>query len=276
MKISVATANYYYLPFEQTLEVIALAGFKYIELDLYWEMEQWAMAQHLKNVSPKEAVQIIDSFDLRVSSIHNGGGVMEDTNTCKGFINPQLAEYLDQLGYAPGCIVFHTPHISGEYDDNWWQSISEKIVTSAEAYRSQETSITIENMPYFDGYYVPMTQPEELKEFTLGKGIEITMDTTHYAQIGVNISEAAKILGEKVKTIHISDFIDKTSHVFIGDGELDFTSFFQAINLSILHTITLECSAGYFGENVIELDREMMVKRLETAKSRLHNLVKTA
>lgn len=36
MHLSVATANLYYLPFEQALAIIADAGFAYIELALYW------------------------------------------------------------------------------------------------------------------------------------------------------------------------------------------------------------------------------------------------
>ena len=43
MQISIATANFYFLPFRQTLEIIAEAGFEQIELDLYWERGQWAM-----------------------------------------------------------------------------------------------------------------------------------------------------------------------------------------------------------------------------------------
>ena len=50
MLISVATATFYFLPFEQALDIIAAAGFDYIELDLYWEKGRWAMAQHLKDL----------------------------------------------------------------------------------------------------------------------------------------------------------------------------------------------------------------------------------
>ena len=47
MRISFATANFYFLPFDETLEIIAEAGFQNIELDLFWEWKQWTMAQHL-------------------------------------------------------------------------------------------------------------------------------------------------------------------------------------------------------------------------------------
>lgn len=43
MIFSTATANLYFYPFEQTLEIIAEAGFHNIELDLYWDRKDWAM-----------------------------------------------------------------------------------------------------------------------------------------------------------------------------------------------------------------------------------------
>jgi sugar phosphate isomerase/epimerase len=218
--ISVATANFYFLPFDQTLEIIADAGFEHIELDLYWEGGKWAMAQHLKDLKVREVVRMVNQSGLRVSSIHDGGGVIEDAHSTQGFINPQLAAYLDQLGYPPGCIVFHTPHIEGSYDKRWWQTISDEIVKAAESYRSSQTSVTIENVPRFDGYYVPLTTPQELMTFVSDSELGVTLDTTHYAQIGVDVVWAARILKEKIRTIHLSDYLDGEAHVFIGDGNL--------------------------------------------------------
>ena len=50
MLISVATATFYFLPFDEALETVAQAGFENIELDLFWERKNWAMAQHLKGI----------------------------------------------------------------------------------------------------------------------------------------------------------------------------------------------------------------------------------
>jgi hypothetical protein len=36
----------YSQPFEQALDIIAQAGFQNIELDLFWERKEWAVAQH--------------------------------------------------------------------------------------------------------------------------------------------------------------------------------------------------------------------------------------
>ena len=182
MQISIATANLYFLPFQQTLEIIAEAGFEHIELDLYWERGQWAVAQHLKGVGVHEVVDMINRSGLRVSSIHDAGGVVHNAHSIRGFIDPQLEEYLDQLGYAPGCIVFHTPHMQGPYNERWWQTVSGDIVKAAERYGSSETCVTLENMTPFDGYYVPLTTPQELLAFVSGSGLGVTLDTGNFLE----------------------------------------------------------------------------------------------
>lgn len=53
MKIAVASATFYYLPFDETLDIVSKAGFKYIELDIYWKGGEWEMAQHLKDILRK-------------------------------------------------------------------------------------------------------------------------------------------------------------------------------------------------------------------------------
>ena len=81
MHLSVATANLYSLPFGQTLEIIAEAGFQNIELDLFWERKDWAMAQHLKEISAKQVVRWIEQSGLKITSIHDGSGVIEDDHS---------------------------------------------------------------------------------------------------------------------------------------------------------------------------------------------------
>lgn len=269
MLISGATANYYQLPFEQTLEIIAWAGFQYIELDLYWEHKNWAMAQHLRGCAPREVVRLIRQAGLSVASIHDGGGVLDGPDSIHGFINPQLAEYLDQLGYAPDCLVFHTPHIEGKLDETWWHAFSGRVIEALDPFRSACRSITIENMPFFDGYYVPLITPEQLLAFVCEAGLGVTLDTTHYAQIGVDITQAAKTLYGRVNTIHLSDYVDGKTHVLFGDGELDFPKFFSALDYSALHSITLECAPTHLGENTAEMESIALAERLKTARVRL-------
>jgi sugar phosphate isomerase/epimerase len=271
MYISIATANYYYLPFEQALEVIAGAGYSEIELALYWERGKWAMAQHLRDISAQQAVRAINQAGLHVASIHDGGGVLHGVDSIDGFINPQLDTMLEALGYAPQTIVLHAPHVEGTYANTWWPSIAAAIAGAAVRYQSTETVVTLENMPPFSGYTMSLLSPGDLRDYTVAYGLGITVDTTHYAQMGTDIIAAAHTLGDRVRTIHLSDYRDGQTHLFPGDGVLDFPGFFGALTLSTLQAITLECSAGFNGEDVRQLDLTTMISRLHLAGERLQS-----
>jgi sugar phosphate isomerase/epimerase len=267
MILSAATANYYHRPFEQALEIIARSGLQYIELDLFWERKQWAMAQHLRGCAPRDVVRWVRQAGLTVASIHDGGGVLDEPGSVRGFVNPQLAEYLDHLGYAPDCLVFHTPHIEGNLDGVWWQGLKSRIIEALEPYRGACGSITIENMPSFDGYTVPILTPEALLAFVREAGVSVTLDTTHYAQMGTDIVQAARTLYGKVHTIHLSDYVDGKTHVFPGDGMLNFADFFAALDFSALRAVTLECSPARLGENSMQLDTSTLSERLSAARA---------
>lgn len=268
MQISVATATYYMLPFEQTLEIIAQAGFQNIELDLFWEHKTWAMAQHLRGYAPRDVVRLIDQAGLKVASIHDGGGTLEAPDSIHGYINPQLMEYLDQLGYAPDCLVFHTPHIEGEMEADWWPSFSPNVIAALEPFRAACKAVTVENMPHLDGYHVPLITPEELLAFTCQAGVGINLDTTHYAYMGVDITQAARLFTGRVNTIHLSDYLAGKMHVFIEEGDLNFDDFFHAIDFTALRLVTLECSPICPGEIMDQMDMAALVGRLQTAKAR--------
>jgi sugar phosphate isomerase/epimerase len=273
MQISFATANLFARPFEQVLQIIAEAGVQNIELDLYWMRKEWAMAQHLKDMPVRRVVQLVDQAGLRVSSIHDGGGGLENEHSILGFINPSLEGYLDALGYAPDCLVFHTPHIEGNPGDGWWQRTSEEIVRSLEPCRKACSYVTIENMPSFDGYFVPLIIPEALNAFAADNGLGVTLDTTHYAQIGTDIVAAARVLGRNVKTIHLSDFKAGQTHVFIGEGELDLAGFFDGLDKNNLNAVTLECSLSSETSPSQEMSCNELVGRLREAHTRLKGLL---
>jgi sugar phosphate isomerase/epimerase len=268
IKISVSTANYYDRPFEEALEIIALAGFQFVELDLFWEHKLWAMAQHLRGYDPRDVVRLIHQAGLKVASIHDGGGVLDQPGSIRGFINPQINAYLDQLSYAPDCLVFHTPHIEGALDDAWWSSFAPFVLAALEPYRAVCPAVTIENMPSFDGYFVPLTTPEALSAFVRAADLGVTLDTTHYAQIDIDITRAAQTLFGKVKTVHFSDYQGGKTHVFPGDGESDFPAFFQALDASVLRWITLECAPCHLGEEKSGLPSAVLAQRLNEARQR--------
>lgn len=265
--ISVSTANFFSLPFEHALDLIAAAGFRDVELDLFVEYDDWAMAQHLKGWTVREAVRQIAVRGLRVASIHDGGGVLHEPDSLRGYINPLLDEYLDQLGYAPGCIVFHTPHLQGRHDPLWWQPLTGHIHAALEQYRGNGSLVTVENLFAMLDYTIPFTQPEELLNFLDGSALGITLDTIHYAQADVDITHAAEVLGERVYSVHLSDSRSGRTHLYPGEGRLDFDKFFHALKRESLYAVTLECSFNHPGEDLHELPDSVLVERLAAART---------
>ncbi len=276
MDISVETATFWFLPFEQTIEIIANAGFEHIELGLFREIGEWGVAQQLKDIEPKKAIQMIHQAGLKVSVIHDGWGVMSKPYSVEDFVNPQLPEFLDQLGYAPGCIAFHAPHIKGDYDKKWWQGISERIATAARSFRTDQTVATIENMPLFDGYYVPLPTPEDLMAFVSQNDLDVTMDVTHYPQIGIDPIKAARVLRKRVKSLHLSDFLDGNTHLFVGDGNIDFVKLFQVLDLQAVRSATLEYMIAPPEEPISSAKQTEFTDNLKTAKARLEGWIEAA
>jgi sugar phosphate isomerase/epimerase len=154
--------------------------------------------------------------------------------------------------------------------------VSDDIVEAAEGYASCETAVTIENMPLFDGFYVPLATPQELLAFVSDNELGVTLDTTHYAQDGLDVVQAARVLRAETKTVHLGDYVDGKTHVFIGDGDLDFASVLRVFDLSRLHSLTVECSVGFHGEDAQTLNQEEMVDRLKTAMRRLQGWIQAA
>ncbi len=267
--ISFATANLYFHPFEAALEIIAEAGFQNIELDLFWERKEWAMAQHLRGFAPKEVARMVRRSGLKITSIHDTGGILEKADSTLGFINPALDEYLGCLDSTPDCLVFHSPHTEGDPDAGWWERISGRIAADLDRYRKAGACVTIENMPNFSGYAISLIAPAALNAFAAQKGVGVTLDTTHYAQIGVDIIEAAQILKENIRTIHLSDYLAGRTHVFVGEGALPLPGLFAAIDRERLCAVTLECSLSTINKPAQEMEKAELVGRL----SEVHNKV---
>ncbi|MBN1373037.1 MAG: sugar phosphate isomerase/epimerase [Anaerolineaceae bacterium] len=268
MHISFATANLYQEPFEDVLEMIAEAGYDAIELDLFWENKTWAMAQHLRGWSAKQVAASIERSGLRLSSIHDGGGVLNDPESVAGYINPDLAETIDALGYAPGCLVFHAPHVEGTQEAGWWGRMEARIAAELRPYQEICPVVTVENMPHFDGYSVPLLTSQALADFTQRFGLGVTLDTTHYAQMGVDVVAASRALSSQTRTIHLSDYQAGHTHVFVGEGELDLPGVFKVLDADRLHAVTVECSLARGNGAVQPLDRDEKIARMREARVR--------
>ncbi len=245
MKIAMATANFYQIPFGKALNIIQKAGYEYIELDGYWKGgDSWEVAQHIKDIKPKEVIRMVHNSGLKIASFHDMGGVIE--NGSNAIIDPATREYLS-IADIP-CVVFHTPHHKTT-DLNWWKSYKK---TAADDIRqiAMDRIVCIENMIPFQGYMVPLIDPDEMLAFCQEADVYCTIDTTHYAQSDIDIVHAATILSNKVRTLHLSDYLHPKSHVYLGDGRLDFSGFFKTLDLDQLYLATIECSIPWEDEAI--------------------------
>lgn len=266
MNISVATATFYYAPFSEALELIKKSGFEYIELDTYWTGgDNWEVTQHLRNIKPREVLKIVKESGLKINSLHDMGGVVfKDTDS---FISKDIYEYLEYGGGDIPCIVFHAPHKKTD-DKTWWERYKRKAAEDINEFKSRYL-VCIENIQNFPNYFTSLINPVELFEFVKEQGIFINIDTTHYAQCGVDLKATGSMLKEYVKSVHFSDYKDKKRHLFPGEGELDLKGFVRALNTKIMHGFTLECDIPYEQGNP-----ELSIEWLKRAKDYVENLVR--
>jgi len=126
-------------------------------------------------------------------------------------------------------------------------------------------SLTIENMPRM-GKRIMLTPYvlndfEDLIEFGVKSNLYFTFDTTHLATFGNDVIVAflAFLKTKRLKNIHISDFGDHESHLFLGCGELPVVKLLNTIGrLGYDEMITLEVSP-----HELPRTREWLVKMLQ-------------
>jgi len=259
MNISISTGTFYRVPFRKTLELIKSAGFEYIEILQYWKGgDSWEMAQHLKGIKPKDVFRMVSDSGLRISSLHDGGGVIE--NGAESVVARNTYEYLE-CGVDIPCLIFHTPHTQNQNtgDAQWWNAFQSVAANDLSALKGK-TIICVENMAEYDGFTVPLLDPNDLLDFASKSHIFVNIDTSHYAQCGTDMIEAARILRSRTRAVHLSDSTNGRFHVFVGEGTLDLKGFMSNLDKSILHAVTLECDIEYF-----ENDEAKTIERLMQA-----------
>lgn len=91
---------------------------------------------------------------------------------------------------------------------------------------AEEVCLTIENMPRMGkrvmlAPYV-LNDFKDLIEFGVKRNLYFTFDTTHLATFGLDMIAAclAFLNTGRLRNIHISDYGDYRSHLFLGDGDL--------------------------------------------------------
>jgi len=202
---------------------------------------------------------------LKINTLHDiGGEVYKDGDS---LITPDTYEYLEYGIDDIPCVVFHTPHIKTD-NKGWWNKYSSKAGTDLTSLKDKIV-VCIENMPYFDCYQVPLINPNDMLDFAEQNGIYVNIDTTHYATVGIDIIHAAKVLRERVKSIHLSDFKDGKNHLYLGEGELKLKEFLTYFTLDNLHALTIECNIPYDQSNP-----NVAVLSMKKAQNYLQSIIK--
>jgi len=267
MNLSISTGTFYAVPFWKMLELIKKAGFEYIELLLYWKGSTWEMGQHLRDTPPAEALRMIEDSGLKISSIHDGGGLLEEGVT--SIVSKSVYEYMVHGAGTIPCIVFHPP-VKLSNDLNWWEAY-QTIAARDLTYFKEKAIVCLENLFPIGGESIPLLDPAEMLNFITANDICATIDTTHCAQSGIHILQAAKKLGDRVRTVHLSDYAHPKSHVFVGEGTLDLKQFMRALDQNKLHALTLECDVEYH-----EHDEPRTIERLKQAYNYMKEITEEA
>ena len=270
MNIAVSTGVLYQETFQKTLELIKKAGFDYIELLTYWYSidDKWEIGSNLKKMSPGDVLTMIKDSGLKISSLHDSGGIIY-SEACT-LISESTYNFLEYAANEIPCIVLHTPQ-KKTFKSTWWKKEC-SIYGNEMKELGKKTLVCIENVIEGYGHSVSMMKPKELLEFATEYEIYVNVDTSNFMQSGIDITEAARILKDRVKTVHLSDYARGEPYMFIGDGSLDFQNFFDTLDISILHSVTLECKLDYnYFQDGYE---EYIVKRLKMAKLIMESLMR--
>lgn len=129
MQISISTSTLYYFPFDVALDIIKEAGFKNIELSIYWKGGNWEISQHLKDIKPVRVLYFIKKSSL-----------------------PFMILFW--------FLTFHTQITYGDY----WCKGYQKIFLNDLNYVNP-AKVYIENLPKFENYYSSLLYPEDLFKF---------------------------------------------------------------------------------------------------------------
>jgi len=250
MKILFSTGCLYYLPMKDVFHLAREAGFDGCELVIDRRFND--------SHSIDTAIQCREI--LPVLSIHAPFMKMNawGNQVCSLQRSVEIAKILDAE-----IVNFHPPSwFSMEFTFFRW---FRKVQDFQAKLGGDGVILTIENMPRIGkrlllAPYI-LNGFEDLIEFGETKNLFFTFDTTHLATFGDDVIRAFLrfFRTKRLKNIHISDFRDHESHLFLGSGELPLVKLLNTIGrLGYDGMITLEVSP-----HELPRTREWLLKMIE-------------
>jgi len=234
MKIIFSTGCLFYLPIKDIFELAAEAGFDGCELVInnHFERENYIDVV-------KECIKILPVFSLHAPFMKMatwGNKIQSIYHTI------EIAKELNIK-----LVNFHPPswfQVELQFL-KWFNSIKDFQKIS----NNRDIVITIENMPLSGARlmlapYI-LNDYKDLTEFGIKKNLYFTFDTTHFATFGGDVVAAFLNVFRtgRLKNMHISDYGNTKSHLFLGSGELPIVKLLSTMmRLGYDEIITLEVS----------------------------------
>jgi sugar phosphate isomerase/epimerase len=234
MKILFSTGCLYYLPTRDVFLLAREAGFDGCELVL----------DRRFNDSRSIDVTLECNTILPVLSIHAPFMKMRAWGN-QVYSLQRSIEIAKILG--TGIVNFHPPNwFSMEVAFLRW---FRKVKDFQKKLGAEDVILAIENMPRIGkrlllAPYI-LNDFKDLIEFGVSKNLHFTFDTTHVATFGGDVISAflAFFKTKRLKNIHLSDFGDHESHLFLGSGELPVVKLLNTMGrLGYDGMVTLEVS----------------------------------
>lgn len=234
MKILFSTGCLFYLPIKDIFELAAKAGFDGCELVINTHFNQKGYIEVVKECVHTLPVFTIHAPFMKMATWGNKINTVLRTIEIAKQINAEV-------------VNFHPPswfHMEMQFF-KWFNRIDDFQRLSGD----NSIAITIENMPLSGARlmlapYV-LNDYKDLLEFAIKKNLYFTFDTTHFATFGGDVIAAFLNVFKsgRLKNVHISDYGNTKSHLFLGSGELPIAKLLSTMmRLGYDGMLTLEVS----------------------------------
>ncbi len=238
MKIGISTSCLYPMYTEQSFELIAQNGVGLTEIFFNANCE-------LQPPFIKELRDIKDRYGITVSSVHPTMSLAESfmlfSNYDRRFYEGiemykrygEIAAELDAK-----YVIMHGGKPNGTMDDYGY---FDRFAQVAEVVRQNGAMLLQENVVLFRAGNLATLR--NMSEY-LGDNVNFCLDVKQSLRGGYSPYDVLKLLGSKIKHLHISDSNDANDCMLPLNGNFDFKDFFNAAKEN-----------GYTGDAVIELYR---------------------
>jgi sugar phosphate isomerase/epimerase len=233
MKVLLSTGSLFYLPLRETFRLARETGFDGCELVINRGLDD---PRYREVVAESAAGFPICSVHAPYAKLRNWGALPEGL--------ARTIEFAREIGI--GVVNFHPPAwypLQLDYY-KWFR----KIADFQRELAGDATTLTIENMPLMGkrlrlAPYV-LNDFKDLIEFGVRKNLCFTFDVTHLATFDEDPVAAflAYFKSGRLRNIHLSDYAESESHLFLGRGDLPI--------VQLLNTMQ---AVGYDGMITLEL-----------------------